>query len=73
MPSTRLYPSRASLWVCGRGGLAGQERHLDFATDRVTASWLGGGISGHAEAKENFLVQEDVPTATQFDAEEWEW
>jgi len=30
-------------------------------------------FGGMAAAKDDLLVQEEAPTGTQFDAEEWEW
>ena len=36
------------------------------------AGWAEA-FAGMAAAKDDFLVQEDAPTATQFDAEEWKW
>lgn len=36
------------------------------------AGWTGA-FAGMAAAKDDFLVQEDSPAPTKFDAEEWEW
>ena len=36
------------------------------------AGWAEA-FQGMADAKEDFLVHEDAPVATQFDAEDWEW
>lgn len=36
------------------------------------AGW-SEAFAGMAVAKDDFLVQEDAPAPTQFDAEEWEW
>ena len=36
------------------------------------AGWAEA-FAGMAAAKGDFLVQEDAPTGTLFDAEEWEW
>lgn len=40
--------------------------------DNLRAGW-NEAFAGMAKAKDDFLVQEDAPTSTQFDAEEWEW
>lgn len=36
------------------------------------AGW-SEAFAGMAAALDDFLVQEDSPTVTKFDAEEWEW
>lgn len=36
------------------------------------AGWAEAFV-GMAVAKDDFLVHEDSPSSTQFDAEEWEW
>lgn len=36
------------------------------------AGWAEA-FAGMAVAKDDFLVYEDSPAATKFDAEEWEW
>ncbi len=36
------------------------------------AGWAAAFV-GMAAAKDDFLVHEDAPASTQFDAEEWEW
>lgn len=40
--------------------------------DSTRAGW-GAAFAGMATAKDDLLVQEDAPTSTRFDAEEWEW
>jgi len=41
-----------------------------IATPR--AGWAAA-FSGMSAANDDLLVHKDAPTATQFDAEEWEW
>ena len=36
------------------------------------AGWAGA-FAAMAGAKDDLLVEEDTPAATQFDVEEWEW
>jgi antitoxin MazE len=67
---------KAMLEHCGFGEEADLQAKNGALILRPIATPRAGWATAFSEmsaAKDDLLVHEDAPTATQFDAEEWEW
>ena len=67
---------KAMLDHCGFGDevdLQAKNGALILRPIKVPRAGWAAAFSGMATARDDFLVHEDAPAATQFDTEEWEW
>jgi antitoxin MazE len=67
---------KAMLDHCGFGDevdLQAKKGALILRPLNVTRAGWAAAFSGMATDRDDLLVHEDTPTATKFDAEEWEW
>ncbi len=67
---------KAMLQTCGFGEeveLQAKNGALILRPVNTSRAGWSESFAGMAAAKDDFLVQEEAPAATQFDAEEWEW
>ena len=67
---------KAMLEHCGFGekvDLQAKHGALVLRAVKATRTGWADAFGRMAAARDDQLVQEDAPTATQFDAEEWQW
>lgn len=67
---------KAMLETCGFGEeveLQAKNGALILRPVRTPRSGWPAAFAGMVVAKDDFMVHEDPPASTRFDAEEWEW